>query len=325
MRLVVHLSLQEISSSYSLAGVMSKSVGFIGHDSAAEAAVIQDPLASARLARLVALSAGSRDVRVAIIDGPVDIGALGQARLHHIRSTQGIDEETRHAARDHGTAVAGLLASPRWGICPGSTILVRPIFMTASGAKGNVGASLADLTFALSDVLRAGPHVINLSLVVDVSPRVATERLLRDVLDAAARQGVLVVAATANSYVPTHSPLLAHPWVLPIVASDAWGRLPPRSQLTPAVRRRALSAPGLGLSTVAPGGGSTVISGSSAATAVVTGTVALLRALFPQKSGDHIRWALTHSARSFGMGRRFPSQLDAWAAFEHLAQQRGCA
>jgi subtilisin family serine protease len=304
---------------------MSRSVGFIGHDSAAQAAVVQDPLASARLARLVALSSGSRDVRVAIIDGPVDIGAFGQARLHNIRSTQGIDDKTRHAARDHGTAVAGLLAGPRSGICPGSTILVRPLSMTASSANGSVGASLADLTRALLDVLRAGPHVINLSLVVDMSPKVATERLLRDVLDAAARQGVLVVAATANSYMPTCSPLLAHPWVLPVVASDAWGKLAPRSQLTPAIRRRALSAPGLGLSTVAPGGSSTVMSGTSAATTVVSGTAALLRSLFPHKSGDQIRWALTQGARRYGVGRRFPGQLDAWAAFEHLAQQRGCA
>jgi hypothetical protein len=212
---------------------MSRSVGFIEHDNATQAAVVQDPLASARLARLVALSSGSRDVRVAIIDGPADIGAFGQARLHHIRSTQAIDDKTSVRRVTTGTGVAGLFAGPRSGICPGSTILVCPIFMIASGAKGNVGASLA-------------------ALPCDVSPRVATERLLRDVLDAAARQGVLVVAATASSYVPTHSPLLAHPWVLPIVASDAWEKPPPRSPLAPAVRRRALSAPGLGLSTVAP-------------------------------------------------------------------------
>jgi subtilisin family serine protease len=143
--------------------------------------------------------------------------------------------------------------------------------------------------------------VINLSLVVDVSPSIATERWLRDVLDAAARQGVLVVAATANSYLPTYSPLLAHPWVLSIVASDAWGKLAPLSQLTPAVRRRALSAPGLGLSTVVPAGGPTVMSGTSAATAVVTATAVLLRSLFPHMNGDQIRWApYTRSTRTHG-------------------------
>jgi hypothetical protein len=93
---------------------MSGSVGFIGHGSAAQVAVVQDPLI-ARLGPIVELSSGSPDVRVAIIDGPVDAGALGQARLRQIRSTQGVDDKTSHVARDHGTAVVELLAAPGSG------------------------------------------------------------------------------------------------------------------------------------------------------------------------------------------------------------------
>jgi subtilisin family serine protease len=300
---------------------MSGSVKLTGCDNVGKVGFAQNPLSSSSLGRLRALSSGTPNVLVALIDGPVDFAALGAAHVYQIALTDGTNCDTSQAACQHGTAIAGLLVAPGAGICPDSTLVVRPIFTTAGIADGNAGANLTDLTLALQDVMRANPHVINLSLVVDQSASAAAKAGLRDVLDAAADQGVLVVAATVNSFVPaSHSPLLGHPWVLPIIASDALGNLAYRSQLTPAIRRRAIAARGLSLTTVAPGGGSDSMSGTSAATAIVAGTAALLRAIFPQKSGDEIRWALTGSARIHNTGR-LPHHLDAWAAYKYLAKQ----
>jgi hypothetical protein len=102
---------------------MSGSVGFIGHDSAAQVAVVQGPL-------IVEARAYCGD-QFRIPDGPVDAGALGQARLRQIRSTQGVDDKTSHVARDHRTAVAGLLAAPRRAYLSWLHDHVHPIYHSA--------------------------------------------------------------------------------------------------------------------------------------------------------------------------------------------------
>jgi hypothetical protein len=123
---------------------MSGSFGFIGHDSAAQVAVVQDPLI-ARLGPIVELSSGSPDVRVAIIE-PVDAGALGQARLCRIRSTRGVDDKTSHVACDHGTAVVELLAAPGSVIGPGCKIIVHPILRQRAAPTGISEAALVRIS-----------------------------------------------------------------------------------------------------------------------------------------------------------------------------------
>jgi subtilisin family serine protease len=282
-----------------------------------------EALAPARLAPLVALGTGSPAVRIALVDGPVDLvhQALVSARLIPVDASAAATCQNGGAACLHGTSVAGLLAGADTGICPGCTILLRPIFtdQASTEVSPQPRTNIAQLTRALMDALAADAHVINLSLVVQTSGLTA-DADLRDVLDAATRRGVLVVAATGNSAVPTHSPLLVHRWVLPVVACDETGRLAARTQLTPAIRRSAIAAPGRALPSLVPGDTRGTLSGSSAAAAVVTGTAALLRSRFPHVGGAELRWALTRSARR-GPDPGRPPLLDAWAAHQHLMQR----
>lgn len=281
-----------------------------------------------RIAPLLALGIGDPRVRVAVIDGPVDVAheALQLARFVHIGASTSTGCQGGGAACQHGTSIAGLLCGAQTGICPGCTVLLRPILADpvtrGFGYPQSIGypqTNISELTGALVDALGAGADVINLSVVAETSG-IAADHDLRDVLDAAARLGVLVVAATANSTAPTHSPLLAHRWVLPVVACDETGRRAPRKPFNP-IRRDAIGAPGRALPSLVPGGGRETISGTSAAAAVVTGTAALLRSHFPQCGGRELRRALLQSARR-GPDLRCPPLLDAWAAHQHLAQHR---
>jgi len=82
----------------------------------------------------MALSGGSRDVRVAVIDGPVDTGHADFAGGQWLAAADGggACRRAESLACGHGTFVAGVLAADRRGsapgICPGCAFLLRPIF-----------------------------------------------------------------------------------------------------------------------------------------------------------------------------------------------------
>ena len=102
---------------------------------AADAPGVRAPLAIVRLSPLMGSTTGRAEVRIGLIDGPV---AADHAHLAS-ESIQLLDgpaiepsTPTVSAARAHGTYVAGILSarrgSPAPAICPGCTLLVRPIF-----------------------------------------------------------------------------------------------------------------------------------------------------------------------------------------------------
>ena len=264
------------------------------------------------------LGVGRSDVRVAVIDGPVDLAhpAFATGRVTLVPNSAYL-RGAGQGALLHGTLVVGLLAGAETGICPGCTVLVRPLSSAASRTDDREPwASLSELRQALEDVLALDVDVINLSVVAFRSA-IAADIDLEEVLSIAAQRKVLIVAALANSVLPSHSPLLKSPWVLPVVACDGRGRLAARSQRALAVRHRAIAAPGQGLPTVQPGGQRALISGTSAAAAVVSGALALLRTHVPAADGAQLRWSVTRSA-SPGTDRAGPALIDAWVAYRHL-------
>jgi hypothetical protein len=88
-----------------------------------------------KLLPLMERTAGRTEVTVGLIDGPV---AIGHADLENenIRELPEVDGGScavpSSAACKHGTFVAGILLAKRGSaapaICPGCTLLVRPIF-----------------------------------------------------------------------------------------------------------------------------------------------------------------------------------------------------
>jgi subtilisin family serine protease len=231
----------------------------------------------------------------------------------------------RSAACLHGTFVAGILSakrhSPAPAICPGCTLLVRPIFAETAPTNGHMpSATPAELAAALIDAVRAGARVINLSAAL-AQPSTEGERELEEALDYTARRGVLVVAAAGNQAAIAGSAITRHRWVIPVAACDLRGRPMGESNLGSSIARRGLSAPGNAVTSLGAEGRPLSIGGTSAAAPYVTGTIALLWSQFPNAAAAEVRFAVTQAYAS----RRttvVPPLLDAWASYQSMVNQR---
>lgn len=280
-----------------------------------------DPLAVARLAPLMAETEGRPDLAIGLIDGPVASAhpALGGATVRHAAGAP-CDRGASLACR-HGTFVAGILAASRTsdtpGLCPGCTLLVRPIFNDASAPSGALpSATPEELARAILDCARAGARLINLSAALQ-RPDLATTPALRQALDHAARQGIIVVAAAGNQAMLGGSAITAHPWVIPVVACDQAGHKLAQGTLGGAIGRQGLAAPGHRIAGLDAAGGTMRLSGTSAAAPFVTGTIALLWSVHPEASAARLRGAMAGSRPRRSV---VPPLLDAAAALRALRQ-----
>jgi subtilisin family serine protease len=124
-----------------------------------------------KLSPLIALTTGRTEVTVGLIDGPV---AIGHADLEskNIRELPAADggscAVSSSAACKHGTFVVGILVAKRGSaapaICPGCTLLVRPIFRETNSGNGQVpSATPQELASAIVETIDAGARILNLS------------------------------------------------------------------------------------------------------------------------------------------------------------------
>lgn len=285
------------------------------------------PLDQVRLSRLMDITSGSSDVVVGLIDGPVAVDHPDYAK-HSSRALPGMPAAcaVRNASCVHGTFVAGILAARRGtaspAICPGCTFLLRPIFgEDRLGSRDLPSATPGELATAMLECIEHGAQILNVSAALTAT-RAQERGELAQVLDLAARRGVLVVAAAGNQGVIAGSTLTRHHWVVPVVAYSRLGRPMEGATLGSSIGRRGLGAPGEGITSLAPGGGSVQLGGSSAAAPFVTGAAALISSKLPGVSGTELRFALVTSAGSQRRGV-VPPLLDAWTAYRNLAKARG--
>jgi subtilisin family serine protease len=284
----------------------------------------QDPLDVVRLAPLMQRTSGSPEMTVALVDGPVviDHPDLAAERIREIPGTlRGTCARSTSVACRHGTFVAGVLMARRGSrtpaICPGCTLLLRPIFAETAGNGGMPSASPEELAAAVVDAVTAGARVVNISATL-ARPLPKGERAIEEALTHAGRRGVLVVAAAGNEWTVGGSALVRHPRVISVVACDEHGRPVSHSNLGHSIGRRGLSAPGASITSLGPGSEPVTSTGTSAAAPFVTGAIALLWSEFPTASADQVRSAVTRA----GARRRstvVPPLLDAWAAYRTLA------
>ena len=277
---------------------------------------------AAGLAALMEATAGRAEIIIAMIDGPV---AVGHPDFHK-ENMRYLDDNADVWCRQisacvHGTFVAGLLHArrdaPAPGLCPGCTLLIRPIFHK----QASTSASPDVLACAIITCVEAGARAINLSADMPGS-QMFTHRGLEEALDAAGARGVIVIAAAGNQPILGSSLITRHRSVVPVVACDAKGVVLPSSTLGASIGRQGLAAPGHDIISLAPSGGLAKLSGSSAAAAFVTGTVALLWSAFPRADTASIRRAVLGGQRT----RRAitPPLLDARVAYASLrATQQG--
>jgi subtilisin family serine protease len=284
------------------------------------------PLHLVNLAALMDRTAGRPEVIVGLIDGPVatEHRDLASTTIKHIPDASGaVAVEPDDGAWAHGTFVAGILSarrgSPAPAICPGCTLLVRPIFLqTPSGSAEMPTATPDALAEAIIECVAAGARVLNLSVAM-AQPSLNNEGRLEEALHYAAGRGTLVVAAAGNQGTLGSSAITRHPWVIPVAACDLQGRPMGISNIGSSIGRHGISAPGEAITSLGVAGQTVTSGGTSAATPFVTGTVALLWSAFPTATAAEVKSAITPpSARRHTTV--VPPLLDAWVAYQAMVK-----
>jgi subtilisin family serine protease len=280
------------------------------------------PLDLVKLPSLMELTAGRSEVMVGLIDGPVAVNHSDLAgNVREVRGAAAACAQATSAACRHGTFVAGILCAKRGSfapaICPGCTLLVRPVF-TEGGTEDLESPSAApeELAAAILECIGAGATIINLSLAL-MQSLARSKRALQQALDHAARLGVVIVAAAGNQGTVSSNVITAHPWVIPVGACDLRGRPLNETNLGHSIGRRGVLAPGEQITSLGSEGKPLTLGGTSAATPFVTGAIALLWSLFPAASAAELRLAVTQ-AHARARTTVTPRPLSAWAVWQVL-------
>ena len=240
-------------------------------------------------------------VKVAIIDTGVDIGHP-DLRSRIAGAANFVDADDVQFRRDrHGTEVAGVIAAVAnnaegiVGVAPEARLLV---FKACWQAKADADAAQCNsftLARAISAALDAHAQVVNLSLA---GP---DDALLTDLIHEGLRRGILFVGAAEQA-----DGLMHRAGVIEVASSG-----------THSVINAVLYAPGQEILTLLPDGRYDFASGSSIATAQVTGVVALMLAKDPSLSAQAAYRAL---AASHNPGQ----SVDACVAVATVRRQGTC-
>ena len=193
----------------------------------------------------------------------------------------------------HGTAMAGVIAAKDQitGIAPNVEILSAQAF-----APPKKGESASGTTFAIIKSMdwayRSGARVFNLSFA---GPK---DKLLIKALDALADHNTIMIGAAGNAG-PGKPPAYpaAHDGVIAVTATDQNDALYAMANRGDYV---AVAAPGVDIITTTPGGGYEFMSGTSIATAHVSGVVALVLERHPDLKADAVAQLLANASVDLG-------------------------
>ena len=266
-------------------------------------------------------TSGRPDLRIGLIDGPVAVGhpALAGDRIRELPGSAGACTRADSAACLHGTYVAGILSATRDsvapGICPGCTLLLRPVFGEATTGADMPTATPEELAQAILDCLDAGVRVVNVSAAL-ARPSFMSEPAVEEALDRAAGRGAIVIVAAGNQGALGSTSITRHPGVIPVVSYDRQGTPIGRSNLGRSIGLRGLGAPGEAVTSLGASGQPITLSGTSASAPFVTGAVALLWSEFPKAPASEMRCAILRSR--VRRSTVVPPLLDAWASYHAL-------
>ena len=222
---------------------------------------------------------GDPAICIAVLDGPIDLShpSLKGANLTQGKTLVPGTADLGPACR-HGTHIASVIFGQHDGPVPGLAPRCRgvllPIFQSI-GAQSFQPCSQLDLARAITQAMQQGAHVINIS-GGQFSPSGTVHPLLADVIRACAGRGVLIVAAAGNDGCACLHVPAALDSVLAVGAMDARGEPLGCSNWGSLYRIQGILAPGVDILGAQAGGGTTLGTGSSYATALVSGVVALL-------------------------------------------------
>ncbi|MDI1465259.1 S8 family serine peptidase [Catellatospora sp. KI3] len=229
-------------------------------------------------------------VVVAVIDtGVAHHGDLDAAVSDGLDLTGLGSDDGRTDLVGHGTAMAGLIAASGRvnGIAPAAKI----ISVRATGLGNGIGAG-GRIEEGIRWAADHGATVISISLATVYTPEV--DRAIQEAMAA----DIVVVAAIGNSppdVAATYPAAL--PGVVAVGSVDRAGRHSPRSVVSPKV---VVSAPGVDISSTYKDGRYSYGTGTSNATAIVAGAVALVRSKYPNMPATEVIHRLTATATDKG-------------------------
>lgn len=213
---------------------------------------------------------------------------------------------------EHGTAVAGVIAAAAnndlgiVGVAPDVELMaLKACWHEERGSSSSCDSF--SLIKALVKTLELDPDILNLSLAGPKDPLIA--RLVKR----ASEQGMIIVSAVDQT-VGINDSFPANMAEVIAVTAPPIGHLDPASGLS-------FLAPGIDILTTAPGSGYAFESGSSMATAHVSGVAALMKEKDPGLSGTGARNLLSHTARVWDA---LPV-IDMCAAITSLNEEPVCA
>jgi hypothetical protein len=250
-------------------------------------------------------------VRVAVIDTGVDTQHPDLAGRTLATRNFIDDDAVSFRADRHGTQVAGLIAAAAnngigiVGVAPEVTLLAYKACWQASASSAGRCNSFT-LAQALADALTAKAQVINLSLVGPADP------LLEALVSKAISAGVIVVGAVSAD--PRFAFPAKLPGVLAVTEAEAAGEDP-----------ALLRAPARDIVTLVPNGHYDFASGSSLATAQISGVVALLLARNQRLGAERLRAMLTQSTRRHDTTHGPYYSVNACVALTSLVSGSACS
>ena len=234
-------------------------------------------------------------VNIAVIDGPADT-TVPELAGADITVKPMCDYTASPDSRSHGTAMVSILAARGYGVARGARI-TNYALPTREDTYGSECRS-SNIDDAISAAVADGARVISISQ--GGGGRITDGE--RQAIAGAVARGVVVVVATGNESAQDPSDSLASVnGTVGVGASDAAGRI------------QSYSNYGKGLTVLAPGdldyhdlgnGGQVVsTSGTSAATPIVAGFVAVAMQRWPQASGNQIVQSLVATATTGPTGQ----------------------
>jgi subtilisin family serine protease len=267
-----------------------------------------------KLAEAHALTRGEATI-IAVIDSGAD-GTHPELAGVISNSFDAIGGEFKPHA--HGTGMAGAIAGQALlkGVAPKARILdVRAFAPTGKTQDGTTFDVVRGMDWAAQN----GARIFNLSFA---GPR---DPLMSRVVKAAIEKGIVVIAAAGNAG-PNSPPLYpaAETGVIAVTATDSEDRVMKVANRGGYV---TIAAPGVDILLPAPQKAYAVSSGTSIATAYVSGIAALMIAKNPEADGKEVYEVLTGTARDLGskgrdkdFGAGLADPLAALEAMEPIPQ-----
>lgn len=234
-------------------------------------------------------------VTVAVIDSEIDTTHpdLTGTVMEKFDAT----EKDVQSATDHGTAIAGIIGARGvlQGVAPEGEILGVNVFEPV-GASQTMAATTASLLRGMDWAIGKGARVINMSLT---GPR---DALLNRGVEAAVRDGAIVVAAAGNNG-PDAPPVYpaAYPEVIAVTATDFGDDLYKGANHGSYIE---IAAPGVDVLVPALEHAHLLKSGTSFAAAHISGIIALMIERDPTLILDDIRRTLADGALDLGPAGR---------------------